>query len=326
MRPNRSLTILLTASVLALAACSGERSADPSAAATEAAAPAADAASADAAGPGIGGAVAPGVAFTYSYAFTLPAKKIAGMQQQHAAACEKLGPTRCRVTSMSYEQPQAEAVEAKLDFLLAPDLAHRFGSEGIAAVEAAAGKLEHALVNGENAGDAILLSQSDSAAIAAEVERLDARLRAKGLTAGERVELQRRVEELRGQLRDEAKGRQGLEASLATTPVTFAYASEGVFAGNTFGKAAEASWNSASGLLSLLLLIAGVALPWLALAFIVGLLWRSPDLRRLLRRLFGITPPGGCAHSVALPSPAPHSPSSGGAGDLFIAQTTAGAM
>lgn len=293
MRPNRPLTLLAATSLLALAACSGEKADDTAAPATEAAADAAGdskAASADEAGPGIGGAVAPGVAFTYAYAFTLAGEKIAGMQRQHAAACEKLGTSRCRVTGMTYKQPREDAVEARLDFLLAPDLAHRFGSEGVAAVEAAAGKLEHALVNGENAGDVIKLSQSDSAAIQAEVERLEARLGAKGLTASERIELRRRAEELRGQLGGEARLRQDKEATLASTPVSFAYASEGVFAGNTFGKAAEASWSSASGLLSLVLLIAGVALPWLVLALVIALLWRSPDLRRLLRRLFGLNP------------------------------------
>ena len=39
------------------------------------------AASAERSSPGIGGGVAPGVAFAYRYAFTLPAKAIAGVQQ-----------------------------------------------------------------------------------------------------------------------------------------------------------------------------------------------------------------------------------------------------
>src|SRR5207244_398859 len=117
------------------------RSADAAASAIEA--------SESKAGPGIGGSVAPGVAFTYDFAFTLPAKAIAGVQREHAAACEKLGVTRCRVTGMNYEQTKEDEVAAKLEFLLAPDLAHRFASEGIAAVEAADGKVANASANGE---------------------------------------------------------------------------------------------------------------------------------------------------------------------------------
>ena len=107
---------LTLAAVLALSACSkAEDSAAISTdAATEGAAAAADASSAtreEAAGPDIGGIVAPGVAFTYDYAFTLPAKAISGVQREHAAACERLGVTRCRVTGMRYEQPGEDRVE-----------------------------------------------------------------------------------------------------------------------------------------------------------------------------------------------------------------------
>ena len=284
-----SATFTTLAAALLLSACSAQQS-DESASTSETAAEAgsADAQSSESAGPGIGGVVAPGVAFTYNYAFTLPAKAIAGLQQQHASTCEKLGASRCRVTGMTYRQPQEGEVEARIDFLLAPDLAHRFGSEGIVAVEAAEGKLDNATVDGENAGGAISLSQAGSAAIQSEVERIELRLKAKGLTQAERVELTRRAEDLHEQLRGEAQTRRDKEASIATTPVTFAYASEGVLGGNTFGKAASASWSSATSLGAIVLLVAGVALPWLLLALLVGLLWRSPDLRRFLRRLFGV--------------------------------------
>ncbi len=56
-------------------------------------------------------------------------------------------------------------------------------------------------------------------------------------------------------------------------------------------KATSASWTSATLLGAIVLLVTGVALPWLLLALLVGLLWRSPDLRGFLRRrAFGIGP------------------------------------
>ena len=176
---------------------------------------------------------------------------------------------------MRYEQTDADHVEAGIDFLLAPDLAHRFGSEGIGAVERADGKLERATVNGENAGDAIKLSQQDSAVVAAEIARLDARLKAKGLTAAERVELTQRVEELRGRQRGQAAERRDKEAALATTPVRFAYTTPGLLSGgNTFGKAASASWGSLESAVAFTLLLAGMALPWIGLIALLVLGWR----------------------------------------------------
>lgn len=270
--------IALAIPALLISGCAAEKSEDTTT--QEAAA---------AGAPDIGGAVAPGVAFRYDYTFTLPGKAISQVQQQHAQACQKLGPSRCRVTDMAYDQPGEERVSARLDFLLAPDVAHAFGNEAVAAVEAAEGKLDNASVTGENAGDAIKLSQQDSAANEAEIARIEARLAAKGLTAAERTELQQQLAALRNQQAGLAQDRRAKEAAIASTPVSFTYSSQGILSGQgTFGKAASASWSSAESMLSLALLVLGVALPWVLLIGGVVLLWRSPDLRRLLRRLFGV--------------------------------------
>ncbi len=239
--------------------------------------------------PDIAGAAAPGVAFKYEYAFLLPGKAISSVQREHAAACSKLGLSRCRITGMSYEQPREGEVDARLDLLLAPDAAHSFGDEAAAVVEKAEGKLDHASVNGENAGDAIKLSQQDSAAINAEVARLEERLKAKGLGDTERTELQRRIAELRDQGQTEVKSRRANEAAIASTPVSFTYATAGVLDGNgsTLGKAAGASWSSAQTAFGFATLVTGFALPWVLLIGGVVWLWRSRQLRAALRRLFG---------------------------------------
>ncbi|MFM5884399.1 MAG: DUF4349 domain-containing protein [Novosphingobium sp.] len=277
-----SVSILaLSLPILLLTACSAEKSEEASAASDSAVQTAVSprTATAEKAGPGIGGADAPGVAFIYAYAFTLPTKAISAVQQDHAAACLKLGPTRCRVTGVSYEQPDEDRASGRLDFLLAPDIAHAFANEGIAAVEKAEGKLQNASVSGENAGDAIKLSQQNSAAVEAEIARIELRLQTPGLTKGERVELQQQIASLREQLRGAAQDRKTREASIATTPVTFTYASEGlVGGGHTFGRAAKASWGSFETALSFVTLVAGVALPWLLLLGLGVLAWRG--LRR----------------------------------------------
>jgi hypothetical protein len=240
------------------------------------------------AGPNIGGAVAPGVAFTYQYAFTLPAKAITGVQRQHAAACERLGTARCRVTGIRYEQPGEDEVTAELDFLLAPDLAHRFGAEGIAAVEAAEGKVDQASVNGEDVGNAISLSQQNSAVNQAEVERLEARLKTGGLGKEERAELTRRVEDLRAQLRGETEVRRGKEAVIASTLVSFAYSSEGLLGSKgSFGKAAGASWGNVETVFSVMLLVLGYAFPWLLLVGVAILTWRLLKAKRQVAALAG---------------------------------------
>ena len=279
--PSASLLVITAA--LLLSACGAKKS-------DEAAAPAAEIADSsakttnDAAGPDIDRAIAPGVAFQYDYAFTAPANAITGIQREHAGACAKLGPSRCRVTGMAYDQPREGEVSARLDFLLAPDIAQAFASDAIGVVQTAEGKLDNARVEGQNAGQIIALSQEDSAGIEAETKRIEGRLAAKGLTAAERVELQQQLAGLRERLRGNAQDRRSSEASIATTPVSFAYASEGLIGGKgTFGKAASASLSSVQAALSVALLLAGRALPWLALVGLIVLAWRSPWLRALRR-------------------------------------------
>src|SRR3546814_13333291 len=68
--------------------------------------------------PNIGVTSAPGVAFNYAYAFRLDDSRIAAVQEEHAAACEALGTTRCRITGMTYRLIRENEVEAQLLFKL----------------------------------------------------------------------------------------------------------------------------------------------------------------------------------------------------------------
>lgn len=274
-----SASLLTISAALMLSACSANKSDDAAAPRAAEAADSTAKTTNDATGPGIDRALAPGVAFQYDYAFTAPAAAITGIQRDHASACAKLGINRCRVTGMTYDQPREGAVSARLDFLLAPDLAQTFASDAIGVVQKAEGKLDNARVEGQNAGQTIVLSQEDSAGIEAEATRIEGRLAAKGLTAAERVELQQQLSGLREKLRGNAQDRRNSEASIATTPVSFTYASEGLIGGKgTFGKAASASLSSVQSVLSVALLLAGISLPWIGLVGLIVFAWRA--LRR----------------------------------------------
>ena len=101
--------------------------------------------------PGIAVTAAPGVAFTYRYAFRLPAAKLAGAQEAHAQACEKLGIAHCRITGMRYRVLGENSNEGMLLFKLDPSLARAFGKQGIDAIVAAEGKLADAEITGTDA-------------------------------------------------------------------------------------------------------------------------------------------------------------------------------
>ena len=133
---------LVTMLLLSVAACSGggeqqtqTRSEDLKtydvAEAPPPASPSSDSATSSRAGsftpPGISPTAAPGVAFNYRYAFRLAGERISAIQEQHAAACEKRGIARCRITGMTYRLIGNRDIEATLAFKLDPTIAREFG-------------------------------------------------------------------------------------------------------------------------------------------------------------------------------------------------------
>lgn len=284
MRTFRHPLALASCATLALLAACSQNPADREEATTAVDASESSAMTADAAGGALPdfGRAAPGVAFAYSYAFVLPAKAISQVEQEHAAACGKLGADRCRITGMAFDQSGERDARGRLDILIAPELAGDFGRAATGVVEKADGKLDKAEVSGTDAGGAIDQSHRSSADARGEVERIEGRLKVAGLAKETRIELEQRLSELNNQLRSEKATRGEAERSLATTPMHFEYSDQGLLAGgNGFSTAASASWSSAGTALSLALIVAGFVLPW---GVLIGLIWLAVIGLRRSRR------------------------------------------
>lgn len=234
--------------------------------------------------PGVDFTAAPGVAFSYRYAFRLPAAQIAAVQEAHAAACERLGIARCRITAMRYSRSEHNDISAMLGFSLAPELARSFGRDGIRRVEAAEGMMLDAEITGEDAGGKIdQLAQARDAATA-DREAIEAR---SGTASREaRAELERQRAAAAGTAREANAAIAEQRAALAATPVVFAYQSgeaiHGFDPASPFTRAADLSVASARWTLGTALAVIGLALPPLLLALLGLLLWRR--VRPLLPR------------------------------------------
>jgi hypothetical protein len=292
--------LLAGAMALALVGCS-EKSADESAASSS---PTADAAaesvegggapvarSTDEETPGVSISSAPGVAFDYSYSFKLDDGLISKVQQEHAEACEILGTTRCRIVDVRYQLNDEKRVEAQTQFALDPGIARRFGADAIASVEKAEGVLADASVAGEDVGSQIAASQVRSAGATAEVERLEARLKAGGLDKNERAEILAQISSLKGELTEQRASRKAGEARIATTSVVFNYVGSGGLPGighkNPFADAGETLMFSGGTALSFVLTLGAAVLPWALLVGLLVLVWRSNAVIALRRRWGG---------------------------------------
>jgi len=292
--------LLAGAMALALIGCSkqsAEESAptDTASPTAEASAASDSAASAEEATPDIGLAAAPGVAFDYSYAFRLDDDRIAKVQSEHAEACELLGTARCRIVDVRFQMVRENEVEAQTQFRLDPGIARKFGADALASVEKAEGVLADASIAGEDVGGQIEQSQQRSAGAAAEIERLEGRLKQGGLDKTERAELLQQIAGLRGQLGEERQSRRDGEAKIAMTSVVFNYVGNGGLPGigheNPFSNAKDMLLGSGGTLLSFLLVTGAAVLPWVLLIALLILGWRSRPVLAFRQRLRGPAKP-----------------------------------
>jgi len=273
--------LLAGAMALALVGCSDKAAEDASVSSpTKSESPAVNEEAADAAAaPRIGIEAAPGVAFDYAYTFRLADDRISKVQEEHATACETLGIQRCRIVDVRYQLTDEKLVEAQTQFKLEPGIARKFGANAIASVEKAEGVLADASIAGEDVGTEILASQQRSAGSAAEIARLEERLKSGGLDKHERAELLAQIGQLRGEIGNEREARRGGEARIAWTSVAFNYASDGGLPGigheNPFASASETLMRSGSTALSFVLTLGAALLPWALLLGLFVAFWRS---------------------------------------------------
>lgn len=242
--------------------------------------------------PDISPSAAPGVAFTYGYNFKLADERISGLQETHAAACEKLGLARCRIIGLRYTVGEDEQVSAMLQVKLDPAIARQFGKDAVAEVEKSGGKLVNAEFSGEDEGSAIQASSTQKSDIEARIADIERKL--SGLKPGdrERTELEQQLAQLRSEL---ASARQQIATSterLATTPMTFNYYGKGGIPGfggeNPFAEAWRLTVASAVTLVSIGLKVIGIALPWALLILLLAWLYRS-RIGRAVRRWWART-------------------------------------
>lgn len=242
--------------------------------------------------PDIAPSAAPGVAFTYGYDFKLADERISGLQEIHAAACEKLGLARCRITGLRYTVDENEKVSAMLQVKLDPAIARQFGKESVAEVEKSGGKLVNAEFSGDDEGSAIRTASTQKSDIEARIADIERKLSGLKPSDRERTELQQQLEQLQREL---ATARQQIATSterLATTPMTFNYYGKGGVPGfggeNPFAEAWRLTVASAVTLVSIGLKVIGIALPWALLILLLAWLYRS-KVGRAVRRWWART-------------------------------------
>jgi hypothetical protein len=240
--------------------------------------------------PNVSPTAAPGVAFNYRYAFRLAAERIGQVQEEHAAACEKLGIAKCRITGMRYRLSGRDEIEAMLAVKLDPALARGFGNQAIEATRRAEGMLVDAEITGEDVGSRVAAARRSQGDLEDQLKQVEQQLARPGLGSRERAELQIQAQNLRDQIRGTRTTREQDEETLATTPMVFNYGSGEIVPGfDARPRLKQATEDALDNLVGGALWIAVALitlLPWAVLLALGFFIWR-----RFLRRWLEVTPP-----------------------------------
>ncbi|NUT01484.1 MAG: DUF4349 domain-containing protein [Sphingomonas sp.] len=223
----------------------------------------------EAGGPNINVSAAPGVAFNYRYAYRLPNSRISAAQEAHAAMCEKLGVTRCRITGMRYSVVNERDVSASLELKLDPAIARAFGKDATKIITDAEGMLVDQQISGVDVGTSIERANRGRAELQDELERVNRELARPGLSSVVRDRLLSEAASLRSQIRALGEQKSADEESLAKTPMAFYYGSGKTIPGfdepapikDAFARAAY-NFMSAIGFL---IIAVATLLPWILL-------------------------------------------------------------
>jgi hypothetical protein len=221
------------------------------------------------------------VAFNYDYSFNLPDEKISAAQEAHAAACEKLGLARCRITGMSYSLNQQDNVTAELELKLDPTIARQFGKAAQQTVEGNDGKLLRLDIGSSDEGSKIASASTQRSNAASQIAALQEQLqRTKPEDARARVLDQ--IQNLQGQQSEQAQIVSMSQATLASTPMHFRYYGEGGVPGFRANPAREA-WKT---FMTTVIWLVGMVLQALAVLVPLGVLlalvisvWRTRPVR-----------------------------------------------
>jgi hypothetical protein len=231
-------------------------------------------------GPNINVTAAPGVAFNYRYAYRLANARIQVAQEAHAAMCEKLTITRCRITGMRYSLVNERDIAASLELKLDPRIARQFGKDATKIVADAEGMLVDQQISGVDVAPTIEQSDRGRAELQDELDRVNRELARPSISNVIRDRLLSEGQRLRSQISALGEQKKAAEESLATTPMAFHYGSGKAVPGfddrRPLAEAIERAGYNFQAAIGFLILALATLLPW-ALLIALGY-W-------LLRRL-----------------------------------------
>ena len=241
------------------------------------------------------------IAYTYSFGYRVAADDVAAVQRAHVALCDRLGPARCRIASMSRDSGDGRFVQAGLTLLVDARIARQFGDRLDAAVSGAGGEVSQRGIQAEDLSKQIVDTEARLRGKEALAQRLLALLGSRRGKVGELVEAERAYAQAQEELDAARSWLAEMRGRVAQSRLEISYTSQRPAGGGFLQPVREAFREAGQVLgasLAALVTFTVALLPWALLLWL--LLW---TVRRLgwLKRLRW--PRLGRRQSTATPTP-----------------------
>lgn len=227
----------------------------------------------------------PQIAYVYRYAFALPAAEIPTVIQRHIAACDRMGPTRCRIFDMRSATSDGRSTGGTLKLIVEAGQARSFGASLAKLVVAGGGKQSDSSIEAEDLSKQIVDTEARLRSKQALAERLIGLLKNRNGPVADLVEAERSVAAVQEEIDAaqswlaEARGR----VSMSTFEIS--YGSDGAI-GMGFWQPLKASSQQMGSFfaqsLSLLIMVIAALLPWVVVGG--GVFLGGRWLRRRFRK------------------------------------------
>ena len=220
------------------------------------------------------------IAYSYTIAFEIAARRLDDVVAAHRAACDALGAGQCQLLNSSRRGDEADGITASLDLRLAPAAAKPFEARLRSTVAEAGGRLLASDVAGDDLTRQIIDADAALKAKRTLRDRLQTLLERRDGKLADLLEVEKALSQTQQELDSATALLAELRQRVSFSKFTISYRSERPIGSTTARPLANAiadAGQTLSASLALLLTICVAVLPWLVPVALVavGLRWRA---------------------------------------------------
>lgn len=220
----------------------------------------------------------PRIAYSYGYAFRLPASAVATVQERHLELCRSLGAARCRVVGLHRGTGEDGAAAASLELQVAAAIADPFGRRLVALAAGAGGEAIERTVSTEDLSRQMVDSEARIRTREVLIRRLTWLLETRSGNIQQAVEAERAINTAQEELEAARAWLADMRSRVAMSDLSIEYRVTAAASPEARGPLARSVANVGDLFVesvAALVLVVGALLPWLALLGLVFLAVRA---------------------------------------------------